>query len=504
MTEPTNPASPVVPARLANFLASPLPNEVKAALAAFIAELAVLHAEDPEEPIPPAMLLAVNDLQGGETMLSVDLLHVLRGYRPNMRRHTARDVGAALRCKREQLGRPPAQGDMPMLGRVSLFAAAYWGGIDAWAAGAAARVQRPKFFWHDEANQLDTLRDFAARHPGRPITTVNLDAAGYHALAVALRGADLDALVAKAGLGGRNLRRDPAGPKTWTADVVVDRYVALCRQHAATLSNPALLALGGEASSLRGHAQRLFGHFGAMVDAARARAPELQPLNRPTAADGTALDSWSEVVVWNALSAAFPGADLRAHVVLPGEVARSADILVAGAVYVEVVMVAVAKMATPTSGTQAAYARKWSTKVAVYMTLGIDPVVIEPADIHDPARLALRVEEIGRRIGIGPCPPSPPTGKQTRAKGSWDDKFLRAAVAEIARLVRGFPTYAQLTAHGYGHAAILLRKRGMRQRVAEALGLRLVHRKNIWDRARVVAELLTWVGKTADTPACRS
>ena len=492
MMHRSRPEHPVASVRLANLSSSSLPNDVKAALAAAVTALKVLTAKDPEAAIPPSMLLAVNALHGGGTILSVDLLRVLLGNTPHVRSHRAQNIGAVLRGKRKQLGRPPITADFPV-GRVNLFASAYWGGIDAWAAGAPGREQKPKNFWRNEANQVEALTTFARQHPGRPITTLNLANAGYPALAIALRGADLDGLVARAGLGVRQLTRDPKSRQMWTADVVLDRYVTLCRQHQITLSTSALLALGGEASTLRGHARRLFGSFGAMVDAALARAPDLRPLNRPTATDGTLLDSWSEVVVWNAVRNAFPGVTLRAHVLLPGETARSVDILVEDGVYLEVLMIGVAGMAMPTSRTQIAYGLKWAAKSGVYAALGIMPIVIEPCDVHDSARLALRMAEVGRGLDTTPRPPSPPKGKETRAKGSWDKAALHNAVREVARRVGAFPTYAQLTEHGYGHAGNLLRRPGMRQRVADQLRITLVHRRHVWDRGRVVAELLAWV-----------
>ena len=501
MMHRSRPEHPVASVRLANLSSSSLPNDVKAALAAAVTALKVLTAKDPEAAIPPSMLLAVNALHGGGTILSVDLLRVLLGNTPHVRSHRAQNIGAVLRGKRKQLGRPPITADFPV-GRVNLFASAYWGGIDAWAAGAPGREQKPKNFWRNEANQVEALTTFARQHPGRPITTLNLANAGYPALAIALRGADLDGLVARAGLGVRQLTRDPKSRQMWTADVVLDRYVTLCRQHQITLSTSALLALGGEASTLRGHARRLFGSFGAMVDAALARAPDLRPLNRPTATDGTLLDSWSEVVVWNAVRNAFPGVTLRAHVLLPGETARSADILVGGAVYLEVLMIGVAAMDMPTSRTQVAYGGKWAAKNEVYAALGIKPIVIEPCDVHDPARLALRMAEVGCRLDTTPTrPSSPPTGKETRAKGSWDKAALHSAVRDVARRVGAFPTHAQLSEHGYGHAGNLLRRPGMRQRLADELGVPLVHQKHVWDRGRVVAELLAWVKANGRYPS---
>ena len=412
MMHRSRPEYPVSSARLAHLSSSSLPNDMKAALATAVITLKALTAVDPEAVIPPELLLAINALHGGETVLSVDLLRALMGNTPHERSHRAQNIGAVLRGKRKQLGRPPIAGDFPELGRVTLFASVYWGGIDAWAAGAPGRVQKPKHFWRKEANQLEALKAYARQQPGRPITTLNLAAAGYPALAIALRGADLDDLVARAGLGVRQLTRDPKSRQMWTADVVLDRYVTLCRQHQITLSTAALLALGGKASypaRARAPAVQLLRRDGRCRPRARAGLAPAQPAH---ATDGTLLDSWSEVVVWNAIRAAFPGVTLRAHVLLPGQAARSADILVGDGVYLEVLMIGVAAMAMPTSRTQVAYGRKWTAKSEVYAALGIEPIVIEPCDVHDPARLALRMAEVGCRLGTTPRPPSPPTGKE--------------------------------------------------------------------------------------------
>ena len=490
----------VADARLPTFLKSPLPDPVKAGVAAEVEALASLRATEPNAVIPPEMLLRMIALLDVPTMVVVDLLHVLSMCVPNTKAFTRENMGALLRSKRASLGRDPTPADFAPDHPVHLFSAAYYGGIEAWAAGAPARTQKPKGHWRIEANQVEALRTFAEAHPDTPITAVNLDKAGYHALVVALRGQDLNALVSKAGL-DRQLRRDPAGPENWTADAVIAAYVALCRRWDVTLSSTALEHLKGEASSLRGHAQRVFGSFGAMVAAACAAAPDLRPPNKPTAKDGTRLDSWSEVVAWNALRAAFPKADLRAHVVLPFEKTRSVDIIVGGRVYVEVLMVGLAAMATPANRTEARYARKWAVKASHYLGAWIEPILIEPEDIFVPERLALRIAEVGKELGVDPLQAAPPSGKQIRAKGTWTFETLCVVVIQVEAMVGQFPTHKQLADHGYAHAANMLKRRGMRRRVAAALGLTLINEKNIWSRERVIAELLAWVRAHGEYPS---
>ena len=219
----------VADARLPTFLKSPLPDHVKAGVAAEVEALATLRATEPNAVIPPEMLLRMIALLDVPTMVVVDLLHVLSMCVPNTQAFTRENMGALLRSKRASLGRDPTPADFAPDHPVHLFSAAYYGGIEAWAAGAAARKQKPKGHWRIEANQMEALKAFAEAHPETPITAVTLDRAGYHALVVALRGQDLNALVAKAGL-DRHLRRDPAGPENWTADAIVAAYVTLCRR----------------------------------------------------------------------------------------------------------------------------------------------------------------------------------------------------------------------------------------------------------------------------------
>ena len=86
----------------------------------------------------------------------------------------------------------------------------------------------------------------------------------------------------------------------------MDRYAALSCARGATLSTDALRSLGGEASSLRLHARRLFGSFAAFQAAVVPRHPDIPSPNRPVAKDGRLFNSWSEVAAYHALRALLP------------------------------------------------------------------------------------------------------------------------------------------------------------------------------------------------------
>ena len=480
--------------RMPKFLASDLPDPVKTGVAETVRELEALWAEDPEGVIPPDMLLRVNELLGCSTIETIDLLRILTMAPPHLQCHTRENLGALLRGKQLVLGRPLTATDFPSGHRMEMFASAWWGGIAAWNAGAAGRAQRPKSFWASRANQIDAITRFAVAHPDMPITHANLHAAGLHRLATILTSAELVVLVAEAGL-DRQLRHRPDQAERWTQEAVLAAYVSLCRMWGVTLSSSALLAMAGEASSLRSYARQAFGSFGAMVDAAVRAHTDLQPLTHYVAADGTRLDSQAEVIVWNALRAALPNVGLVPHVVLPGETQRSADVVVGGVVYVETLMMAVAEMAKPANAKLTAYAEKWSRKSAIYGRLGIRPILFEPADVYDAVRTAARVAEIAALLSITPIPAAPSPGKTTRAKGFWDHDNLCAAVAEVVEVAHTgetFPTNAQLTEHGYGHAVNLLKRRGVRHRIATALGLSDPHARNVWTREHVVTALVSW------------
>ena len=480
--------------RLPKFLKSSLPDTVKAAVAAAAQQLEALWAVDPEATIPPDMLVRLNAVLGCATIETIDLLRILTMRPPHMQAHTPQNLGALLRGKQEKLGRLLKSADFPDGHRMHIFAAAYWGGIEAWSASSGDRKQQPNGYWLDRRNQIAALQRFAAERPKETICHASLHEAGLHRLATMLSGAELEALAVEAGL-ERRLKRLPDQAGRWTREVVVTAYADLCRTWGVTLSSHALGLMKGSSSTLRGHAQRAFGRFGAMVDAAIRANPDLQPPKRYVAKDGTRLDSQSEVVVWNALRAALPAVAMVAHVILPGEDKRSTDVLLEGFVHVEVLMVAVEDMPNPANKKVADYAGKWACKVAIHSGLGIIPILFEPLDVFDPVRTAGKIAEAAERLAVMSIPAAPPTGRVTRGKGHWDHDALCAAVAEVAAWTQTpgrFPTHQQLIDAGYGQAVHLLKAPGKTEQVAVALGLAITNRKNVWTKERVLAELVAW------------
>ena len=419
----------------------------------------------------------------------IDFLGVLHGKEAQVSQHRLRNVSAALRDKASRVGRLPTEADFPVGHPVPLFALAYWGGIDAWSAGSLDRAQHPKGYWADRENQIAGLCAVAARHPGAPITHALLRAAGLHRLSLVLNAAELQILAKDAGLESK-LRYRPRG--WWTAERVIDAYAEACRRAGVTLSTTALSTIGGEASALRSYVKAHFATFRAFQRAVVENHPDIKLPDRPEAADGTPLDSWSEVPVYNALRLALPEAHIEAHVIIAGERARSTDFVLDDRVWVEVLGIAVDAMATPTSARQAKYAADWKTKSACYVALGIDPVLIEPGDIHNVKRLEARINEIATRLRCNPLSLNPPSGKQTRAKGTWTFDALCQVVEETASGAT-MPTFTALSKAGYGHARELLKEPGMRERVTAALCLSDPNRKDVWTRERVVADLAQWV-----------
>ena len=284
---------------------------------------------------------------------------------------------------------------------------------------------------------------------------------------------------------------------------MIDAYAKLCRAHCITLSSAALIAVDVEGYTLRGRATRLFGTFAAFQAAVTARHPDIKPPNRPTARDGRLLDSWQEVVACDAMCIAFPNAQIDTHVLLEGT-RRSCDFVVSGSCYVEVLRLGKAEMATARNADAQKYARQWSAKMALYREMGVTPIMIEPADIHDPKRLAKRMAEIAAQLAISMQPLPAPSGKIVRAKGYWNLSTLCAAVSEVADAAGRWPTYAELTEAGYGHAAILLRQPGMAARVACKIGHVLRNQKGVWSQQRVLTELTAWALKHGQYPTALS
>ncbi len=490
---------PVTP--LARFLASAAPPGIKAAVRDILADLgsqprldeAVLRREQ------PALLAHITGL----TSAGLDLFRVLRGERPARTMHSRPNVGAGLRDKRRTLGRAPTTADYPAGHFAVVLAWAYWGSVEAWGAAAPGRAQLPKRHWRQHANQLAAVRDLLARYPGESVTHHALNRAGLHALAVTLTAPELEALVQEAG-GSRNLHNRATA--SWTAEAIIAAYVELCEELGCPMSNHMLSKHGGVGCTVRERATRVFGSFRAFRLAVAVAHPWLAPARLPTASDGRLLDSWQEVAAYNALRRDLPpGTGIEAHVLLgSGLPGCSADLLVGGHVLVEVLMLPLADMATAgLSPTGKAYAGKWARKAAWYAGQATPLVVVEPADVAHAGRLAAKVAEVARLLGLPPpdgadSPGSPdglggPGGASMRAKGEWSFEYLCQAVAEVARAVGGFPTHAQLAAAGCGHAANLLKQHGMAARVAAAIDVPLRNVRGEWTPERVEHEVAAWV-----------
>jgi hypothetical protein len=485
-------------ARLANVAASPAPHALTSAAAALhrlltreepLQEHEFLEADD-------ALAEAIADLPGLFTT-QLDFLGILHGKDAQLSQHRRRNVSAALREKCARLGRLPTEDDFPSGHSVPIFALAYWGGVAAWAAGSPDRAQHPKGCWADRDQQIAAIRLVAARHPDTPLTHALLHKAGLHRLGLVLGAAELQTLADEAGV-DRNLQYRQDG--WWTAERVMDAYASRCRQAGVTLSTTALTAMGGEACSLKSYAAAHFATFAAFQRAVVARHPDIRPRGRPTAKDGTEMDSWSEVPVYDSLCVALPDARIAVHVILPGEKRRSCDIVINDSVWVEILGIARSAMSAPTSSHQAKYAAQWAAKSACYASIGIEPVVLEPNDIHDPVRLAACILHIAALLQCDPAPLPPSSGRSTRAKGSWDFDKLCSAVGEVAHGTGVMPTYEALTKAGLGHAACLLRQPGMRARVASTLALADPHARGQWTRDRVVAELAGWLSEKGFYP----
>ena len=480
-------------ARLANVAASSAPPALTSAAAKL--HRILLHSAPVQEH---EFLEADDELAEAIAALpglfatQLDLLGILHGKDAQLSRHRIHNVGAALRDKAAKLGRMPADADFSSDHPVVQFAWAYWGGVAAWAAGSPARVQRPKGFWTAPKNQIAALRTLAKEHPGVPITHALLHTAGLHRLGAILDAATLEQLADQAGV-DRDLCYRPRG--WWTQERTIDAYAETCRRAGVTLSTTALTALGGEACSLKSYAAAHFGTFAAFQRAVVARHPDIRLPSRPIAADGTEMDSWSEVPVYDSLCVALPDARIAVHVILPGQKKRSCDIVINDCVYVEILGIARSAMSAPASSHKAKYAAQWVAKAAIYASLGIKPVVIEPNDIHDPERLAACIASIAALLQCDPAPLPPSSGRSTRAKGSWDFDKLRSAIEEVADGTAMMPTYEALRNAGFGHAACLLRQPGMRARVVSALTLADPHARGQWTRDRVVVELAGWLSE---------
>ena len=229
---------------------------------------------------------AISELPG-TLACHLDFIRLLHGEAVRHTRHRRDNLAAVLRDKARRLGRPPAEADFPANHPLRVFALAYWGGVGAWSAGSAGRVQHAKGFWSVRQNQLAALRSAVDKHPGIPVTHALLRIAGLYRLAIVLNAEQLALLADEAGV-DRALVYKTHG--WWTAEQVIDAYADKCRRARVTLSSSALVAIGGQASSLRVYAARHFGSFRAFQSAVIKRHPDILPARRPTASDGTRLE----------------------------------------------------------------------------------------------------------------------------------------------------------------------------------------------------------------------
>ena len=196
--------------------------------------------------------------------------------------------------------------------------------LQAWAAGSPARVQRPKGFWTDRRRtrspriplRLPKRASWRADH-ARPAA----HAAGLHRLGADTRMQRTLEHACRSRLVSTAISAIPARRGWWTQErtASITAYAETCRRAGVTLSTTALTALGGEACSLKSYAAAHFGTFAAFQRAVVARHPDIRLPSRPIAADGTEMDSWSEVPVYDSLCVALPDARIAVHVILPGQ-----------------------------------------------------------------------------------------------------------------------------------------------------------------------------------------
>ena len=476
------------------FLEGSASESVKSGILAVITTMksqAEAAPSDADVVIPPEALHQLVELFGCPTHVGLDFLRLLLDWPLLSKSHSRANISACLRDMRKKLRSGPNAADFPDGHPAPVFALAYWGGLDRWNAGAPARSQRPKHFWRNRENQAAALRDTAVRFPDHSLTHATLQLAGYHALATALTAEGLGTLAAELGL-SRALSKRPDG--WWTAERAINAYAALCREAGVTLSNHALALSGGLACTIRVQATRGFDSFSAFQAEAARRHPDLQPPTRPVASDGTILDSWGEVVVYQAIRRAFPAVAIAAHVLLPGDGHRSCDMVLGdGEAWIEVLGMSRADMQAPRSSYQQAYAERWAIKERIYRELGLKLVVIEPAAVTDPVCLAASMSEIAVLLSVAAPAVHVQTRRAVRAKGAWTFEFLCEVVAHVAADVTAWPTHAQLVGRGYGHAIQLLKRPGVAARVSEAIGVPLARRRGEWTPDRVIAALVVWV-----------
>ena len=390
--------------------------------------------------------------------VGLDLFRILLGKPPESRSHTRECVAANLRAWRKTHGRSPLTEDIPVGHPNRILALLYYGGVEQWAKGAAARAQLPKNHWANRDNQLAAIREVARRFPGLAITHALLHRASLHTVARRIDAAGLSALVTESGL-ERRLRKAPA--TEWTAERTLAAYVALCRERNTTLSTAALAAIGGVASSLRARGRHFFGSHASFVEAAIKIDSAIKPLNQPTTRDGRRLGSWAEVAVYEAMRRHLPPETyIHSHQRLLPELPRhSCDAVVGHTVWVEVLMVTPSEMyQAAANATVQRYAQRWEVKTAWYASKGVPLVLIEPSDISNPDCLKAKVDLIGHLLNrpgdgglLSPAPVelTPPRGF-ARPRRFWTVETLCKAVREVAGASAVMPTAAMLAAAGHG------------------------------------------------------
>jgi hypothetical protein len=431
------------------------------------------------------------------TSLGLDYFRILRNEEPILDRHTRKRVGVELRHMFRKRGDALSEADFPRGHSVPLLAYIYWGGVRAWVDSAPQRAQKGKGFWKDETNQIEALRKFAEQNADASITTATLHAAGLHTLALGLNATTLSELVIKAGL-GRNLKHRPDG--YWTMETTIAAYVAECERAGLPLSNYMLAQQGGIGLTIRSQAQKLFKTFRAF----RSQVGELHAWLKPgapcQASNGQVLDSWQEVAFYEVLLRKLPaGVSIKPHVRLEGlQNRRSVDFLVGGVIYVEVLMISLARLTQPERTTEQDYARKWGLKKEWYTSTGKALVVVEPDDICSPSRMVEKAGEVLRLLGLAEndgCAERAHVSEDhttIRAKGYWTFEKLCEVVKEVAQKAGGFPTHVQLAKAGYESAPTMLTQFG-RAHVAQAIGIPLRNQKGTWTHQLVVDGIVAWV-----------
>ena len=484
-------AKPLMPI----FLAGDASNAVKAEAKLILAQLAPYPSVDAKaiSACDPDLIRRAAALTGA----GLDFFRALRGERVVHSEHLRSHVGAHLRYVRDREGRLPTSHDLPQDHSAIAMSWLYWGSVEKWAEGSSDREQKPKGYWGNEANQLMHLRRLAASHPGRPLTHSLLNEVGLHRFAQQVNAAQLDDLARKVGV-DRNLSYHDA--RYWNRERLIHEYARVCSPYGMALSQYALAKVGGSASSLRNNARRSFPSFRAMQEAAAKVHPWLRLEPRPTNSDGQLMDSWSEVAVYQAIRQALPTASIAMHVVLPGGEHRSCDLVVGGTAYVEVTQYSLMDLQDGAgSKRQRKYQRQWAMKSLTYKAMGVTPIVVEPDDIYCATRLGLKVAEIAASLGMA-APLVAPSGSftQIRAKGDWNFERLVERVGGVARSIGRFPTAQELTQAGRSHATNMLKRRGVRQRVAAAIGYPAL--QEAWTKQRVVEEIADHVRKVGRYP----